>query len=498
MARPDYDVLIVGAGLSGVGAAWHLLNECPGKTFAILEGRDAMGGTWDLFRYPGIRSDSDMYTLGYNFRPWTDGKAIADGPSILNYIHNTAEQNHIDQKIHYNHWVEKMDWSSEDATWTVTAKLPSGKTKTVTANYLLNCSGYYRYDQGYMPDFPGKDQFQGQLIHPQHWPEDLDYTGKKVVVIGSGATAVTLIPSMTDKAAHVTMLQRSPTYIISQPDADVIANALNRLLPKRLAYQITRWKNVSLQTLFYQACRRYPKAMRRILRLHLRQQLGKDFDIDTHFNPSYNPWDQRLCLVPNGDLFKVLRRGEASIVTDHIDTFTENGIRLKSGEELEADIIISATGLNLVTLGGAEISVDGQHIRPSDTMSYKGMMLSDVPNMSMIVGYTNASWTLKADLASEYTCRLLNHMDRQGVDYCVPVVGDDVKEAPFLDLEANYVLRALDHLPKQGDRAPWKLYQNYPLDLINLRFGPLKDKAMQFRTAHRVAQSGGQAARSAA
>lgn len=484
MANTHFDVLIVGAGISGIGAAYHLQTHCPDKRYAILEGRDNMGGTWDLFRYPGIRSDSDMYTLGFSFRPWRQGKAIADGPSILDYLKNTATENGIDQQIRYNHWVTHYDWSSEDATWTVTAKdQKTGRPVKLTCNFLLNCSGYYRYDQGYMPDFPGIKQFKGQVIHPQHWPEDLDYTGKRVVVIGSGATAVTLVPSMADKARQVTMLQRSPTYILSLPDVDLIARWLNRILPAKAAYQITRWKNVSMQTLFYQACRRYPKLMRRVLRQHLKSQLGKDFDIDTHFNPSYNPWDQRLCLVPNGDLFRALRKGAADIVTDHIDTFTENGIRLKSGQELDADIVISATGLNLVTLGGAELHVDGQLIQPNETMGYKGMMLSNVPNLAMVVGYTNASWTLKADLTSEYVCRLLQYMDQQGYDKVTPVVSGDVEEEPFLDLDSGYVLRALEHLPKQGDRKPWKLYQNYLLDLINLRYGKVDDDALVFSLA---------------
>ncbi|WP_165857267.1 flavin-containing monooxygenase [Marinobacter sp. JSM 1782161] len=481
MASTHFDVIIVGAGLSGIGAAHHLQQGCPDKSYTILEGRDAIGGTWDLFRYPGIRSDSDMYTLGYSFRPWRDGKAIADGPSILDYVRNTAAEGGIDRHIRFQHWVTRYDWSSADATWTVTAKNgKTGKTVRLTASFVLNCSGYYRYDAGYMPDFPGIDRFAGQVIHPQHWPEDLDYAGKRVVVIGSGATAVTLVPAMAGTAADVTMLQRSPTYIVSLPDVDAIAQWLKRLLPAKAAYQLTRWKNVSLQTLFYQACRRYPKLMRRILRQHLKTQLGRDFDVDTHFNPSYNPWDQRLCLVPNGDLFRALRRGDAHVVTDHIETFTETGVRLQSGQTLEADIVVSATGLNLVALGGAELSVDGRTLTPNETMGFKGMMLSNVPNLAMVVGYTNASWTLKADLTAEYVCRLLQHMDRHGYDACTPVVDGDVAEEPFLDLDAGYVRRALEQLPKQGDRKPWRLYQNYLLDLLHLRFGKVNDPALHF------------------
>ncbi|MDX1588016.1 MAG: NAD(P)/FAD-dependent oxidoreductase [Oleiphilaceae bacterium] len=494
--QPPLDVLIIGAGLSGIGAACHLQRQCPDKRFALLEARGAIGGTWDLFRYPGIRSDSDMYTLGYSFRPWGERKAIADGSDILNYVRNTASESGIDQRIHYHHRVTRLDWDSDSATWTVEARHgregEKGQLRRFQCRFVINCSGYYRYDQGYTPDFPGREDYQGRVVHPQHWPEELDYRDKKVVVIGSGATAVTLIPSMTDKASHVTMLQRSPTYIMAMPDVDGVATVLNRLMPAKLAYPVIRWKNVGLQMLFYQFCRRFPNAARKVLLGQLRARLGPDFDIDTHFNPDYNPWDQRLCLVPNGDLFRVLRQGRASVVTDHIERFTTNGIRLKSGQELEADLVVTATGLNLVAMGGAEIHVDGERVPLSETMSYKGMMLSGVPNMAMIVGYTNASWTLKADLASEYICRLLKHMDRKGLDYCVPRADESVEEEPFLDLNANYVLRALEHLPKQGAKAPWKLYQNYILDLLGLRFGTLQDDAMKFGQAgYRVAPQKG-------
>ncbi len=483
MAKQHYDVLIVGAGLSGIGAGYHLKTQCPDKTFAILEGREAMGGTWDLFRYPGIRSDSDMYTLGYSFRPWTRGKAIADGPAILDYVRTTARDHGIDRRIHYGQWATRYAWDSDTAIWTVETRRPDGSNDRFTCHFLINCSGYYRYDQGYTPEFPGREAFKGQVIHPQHWPEDLDYAGKRVVVIGSGATAVTLVPSMAGKASHVTMLQRSPTYIMSLPDVDAIARVLQRILPSRLAYSITRWKNVSMQTLFYQACRRFPNTMRKLIRWQLKRQLGSGFDIDTHFNPSYNPWDQRLCLVPNGDLFRALRRGSASVVTDHIERFTETGIRLASGQELEADIIVTATGLNLVALGGAELVVDGETVKLPETMSYKGMMLSDVPNLGLVVGYTNASWTLKADLTDEYICRLINYMDRNGYDICTPRNQAGVEPEPFLDLDSGYVHRALAHLPKQGNRKPWKLYQNYLLDLVNLRFGKVDDPALEFSRA---------------
>ena len=481
MATQHVDVLIIGAGLSGIGAGYHLTTHCPDKSFAILEGRSSIGGTWDLFRYPGIRSDSDMYTLGYSFRPWQQGKAIADGPAILDYVKATARDYGLDEKIHFNHWVKRYAWSSEKATWTVdVARGPEQEPVQFTCHFILNCSGYYRYDEGYTPEFKDQDAFTGQIIHPQHWPDDLDYRGKRVVVIGSGATAVTLVPSMADDAEHVTMLQRSPTYIVSMPDVDRIASLLNRLLPAKLAYQLTRWKNISTQTLFYQACRRYPTFMKKLLRKQLRAELGPDFDIDTHFSPSYNPWDQRLCLVPNGDLFRALRKGTASVVTDHIERFTPNGIKLTSGEELPADIIVTATGLNLITLGGAELVVDGTKVALPETMSYKGMMLSDVPNLALVVGYTNASWTLKADLTDEHVCRLINYMDQHDYDYCVPHSDPSVAEAPFLDLNSGYVKRALDHLPKQGTKAPWRLYQNYVLDLFNLRYRSVNDPAMTF------------------
>ena len=488
MAIQHFDVLIIGAGLSGIGAAYHLQKHCPQKTFAILEGRGAIGGTWDLFRYPGIRSDSDMYTLGYSFRPWTRGKAIADGPAILDYVRSTAQEQGIDRKIHYGHQVIRHSWSSDDAAWTVEAcNTESGETIRFSCNFLINCSGYYRYEEGYTPEFPGRNEFRGQVIHPQHWPENLDYRGKKVVVIGSGATAVTLVPSMAEEAAHVTMLQRSPTYIVSLPDVDVIARFLQRILPESAAYSVTRWKNVTMQTLFFQACRRFPRFMRKLIRRQQRRELGPDFDIDTHLTPSYNPWDQRLCLVPNGDLFRALRRGDADMVTDHIDRFTPDGIRLASGRELEADIIVTATGLNLVALGGAELRVDGKQVDLAETMGYKGMMLSDVPNMALVVGYTNASWTLKSDLTEEYTCRIINHMDAKGYDICVPRKDSGVREDPFLDLDSGYVRRALSHLPKQGNRSPWRLYQNYLLDLISLRFGRIEDRSLNFyRTSSRL------------
>jgi monooxygenase len=475
------DVLIVGAGLSGIGAACHLQANCPGRSYAILEARERTGGTWDLFKYPGIRSDSDMYTLGYSFRPWTQAKSIADGSSILDYVRQTAADNGIDEKIRFNHRVLRAEWSSEDARWSVEAERGEGESVRISCNFLFLCSGYYRYDEGYTPDFPDSEQFAGRIVHPQHWDEDIDYAGKRVVVIGSGATAVTLVPAMAESAAHVTMLQRSPTYIVSLPAEDPVAKLLRRFLGAKVSYPIMRWKNVLMTMASFQLSRRRPKAMKALLRKGLERQLPVGYDIDTHFNPSYNPWDQRLCLVPNGDLFESISAGRASVVTDRIERFTETGIKLVSGAELEADVVVTATGLNLVALGGMEFSVDGRDITLADTMSYKGMMLSGVPNMAFSVGYTNASWTLKCDLTCEYVCRLLNHMDEGGLRQCTPHNRDPrVSERPFIDFSSGYVLRSIDKFPKQGSKAPWKLHQNYPLDILNLRFGSVADGVMEF------------------
>ncbi|HEX6458832.1 MAG TPA: NAD(P)/FAD-dependent oxidoreductase [Thermoleophilaceae bacterium] len=479
------DVLIVGAGLSGIGAAAHLQDAFPQRSYAILEAREASGGTWDLFRYPGIRSDSDMHTLGYRFRPWTEQKAIADGPAILDYIRDTARDYGIDRHIRYQHRVVRADWSSEDSRWTVEAtRADTGETVELTCHFLFICGGYYRYDQGYLPEFEGVDRFNGRFFHAQHWPHDLDYAGKRVVVIGSGATAMTLVPAMAEQAEHVTMLQRSPTYVISLPAIDPIAEFLRRKLPVRTAYWLIRWKNVLLQWLSYRLSRRRPEFVKKMIRHGLERQLPPGFDIDTHFKPRYNPWDQRLCLVPDGDLFKALGGGSASIVTDEVESFTEGGIRLRSGEELPADIVVAATGLNLLALGGVQLAVDGSDVEIPQRMAYKAMMLDGVPNMAFTVGYTNASWTLKADLTAEYVCRLLRHMDEHGYDQAVPELRDPtVTEQPFLDFAAGYVLRSLHLFPKQGSKAPWQLRQNYARDIKTLRHDPIDDGAMVFSSA---------------
>ena len=478
------DVVVVGAGLSGVGAACHLRMECPSKSFVILEGRAAMGGTWDLFRYPGIRSDSDMYTLGYRFRPWRDAKAIADGPSILEYIRDTAREYGVDEKVRYNHRVRRASWSSEQARWTVEAEVgPGREAARFTCGFLYLCTGYYEYGGGYTPEWPGVERFRGRVVHPQKWPEDLDYAGKRVVVIGSGATAVTLVPAMAGKAAHVTMLQRSPSYVASLPAEDRVANWLRARLPARTAYALTRWKNVLLGMFFYNLARRRPEVFKRMVAKGNRRQLGPAFDLK-HFTPSYNPWDQRLCLAPDADIFRAIREGRASVVTDHIEGFTETGLRLRSGESLDADVVVTATGLVLKLMSGLQLLVDGAPVDLPKTLVYKGMMLSDVPNLAFAIGYTNASWTLKCDLTAEYVCRLLKHMDAHGYARCTPRVKDpDVKEEPVIDFTSGYVRRSLDALPRQGTKKPWRLHQNYVRDLSMMRYGRLDDGTMEFEEA---------------
>jgi cation diffusion facilitator CzcD-associated flavoprotein CzcO len=476
----NVDVLIVGAGLSGVGAAWHLQDAFPGKTYALLEAREAMGGTWDLFRYPGVRSDSDMHTLGYRFRPWVDSKAIADGPSILSYIQDTATEAGIDKNIRYQHRVTAASWSTEQAQWTVEAVTADGAVKTFTCGFLLCCSGYYRYDKGFTPPFPGAGEFTGQLVHPQLWPEDLDYQGKNVVVVGSGATAVTLVPAMAADAAHVTMVQRSPTYVVALPSKDPIANRLRAVLGPRGAYGITRWKNALTQIATFQLSKRRPDLVRRFIRKLTVKALPPGFDVDTHFNPVYNPWDQRLCVVPDGDLFRSLSRGDASIVTDRITRFDATGVQLESGDHLDADVIVTATGLDLQVFGGATLSVDGRPVEVSEALTYKGMMLADVPNFAFTIGYTNASWTLKADLVSEFVVRVMKHMAATGKRIAVPVNDDPtLQRRPLMDFAAGYVQRAMHRLPQAGSRKPWQLGMSYLHDVVALRHGPLEDGALR-------------------
>ena len=485
MTREYFDVVIVGAGLSGIGAACHLQHKCADRNYVILEGRDSMGGTWDLFRYPGIRSDSDMYTLGYKFKPWREAKAIADGPSILNYVKETAAEHGVDKHIRYGHLVRKASWSSSDASWTIEAeRKDTGETATIRCGFILMCAGYYSYEKGFTPEFKGREGFTGEIIHPQEWPDDLDYLDKKIVVIGSGATAVTLVPEIARDAEHVVMLQRSPTYMVSLPDIDIIANFLRRVLPAKLAYAITRWKNVRFQQAVYRRTRTAPDKVRKKLLDMVRKEMGPDYDVGKHFTPSYNPWDQRLCLVPNSDFFQSVRSGKASIVTDTIDSFTEKGVLLESGEELEADIIVTATGLDLVLLGGAEIVVDDQPVRISDTFSYMGMMYSDLPNLVTTFGYINASWTLRADLTAEYACRIINHMDETGCRQCTPRLRDEDRNMParkwITAFSSGYMQRVMHLFPKQGDKAPWLNTQNYSEDKKLLATRAVDDGVLQF------------------
>ena len=491
MALEHFDVLVVGAGLSGIGAAVHLQTRCPGRSVAILESRERLGGTWDLFRYPGVRSDSDMYTLGYAFRPWTDPKAIADGPAILRYVQDTAREHGIDRRIRFGHRVVRAAWDTPTARWTLDIERDGDAGPLqLSCGFLLMCSGYYRYDAGHTPDFAGRDTFRGRIVHPQHWTEDIAHAGQRVVVIGSGATAVTLVPALARSATHVTMLQRSPTWMVALPSEDRLANGLRRVLPARIAYAATRWKQVLLQTASFNLCRRRPKLARSLLLRGVRARLGPGHDIERHFTPRYNPWEQRLCLVPDADFFRALRSGKASVVTDTIERFTETGIRLASGTELEADLIVTATGLDLQVLGGVALEVDGAPADLAKTLAYKGMMFSEVPNLVSVFGYTNASWTLKADLTCEYVCRLLNHMHERGLVQCTPRNTDPTITAqPWIDFSSGYVQRSLALFAKQGSRAPWKLHQNYARDLLLLRFGKLDDGVLAFAAATALAPS---------
>ena len=479
-AQAPLDVLIVGAGLSGIGAASALQQGCPGKRYAILEARDAIGGTWDLFRYPGIRSDSDMYTLGYSFRPWLEAKAIADGPAILDYVRSTAREHGIEPHIRFGHKVVGASWCSKEALWTVESRLADGRVRTLQARFLYLCSGYYSYDDAYRPRFEGEEAFRGRIVQPQFWPQDLDYSGKQVVVVGSGATAVTVVPAMAECAAHVTMLQRSPTYVVARPARYRFAERMRRLFPQRTAYALTRWRVIGESMFLYWLARSKPELVKRKIVEMAGHQLGSNEAAAEHFTPGYKPWDQRVCVVPDGDLFKAIRKRRASVVTDHIGRFTPSGILLRSGRELAADVVVMATGLTLKLFGGATLVVDGRVIDPSRTMSYKGMMLSGVPNCALAFGYTNASWTLKVDLTAGWVCRLLRHMDARGQAIAVAHRDPMVEEVPFLDFNSGYVERARHLLPKQGARKPWRVYQNYLRDLLTIRLTPIDDGVLRF------------------
>ena len=482
------DVIIVGAGLSGIGAAYRLQTECPGKTYTILESRDAIGGTWDLFRYPGIRSDSDMYTLSWPFRPWKNPKAIADGDDIRTYIREAADEFGIEKNIQFGHRVISASWSTDDATWTVTSTA-NGETVTHTASFVYLCSGYYSYDEGYTPQFPGLDAYKGQVIHPQFWPEDLDYADKEVVVIGSGATAVTLVPSMADEVKHITMLQRSPSYVMALPQEDKLADIMRKVLPDGFAHRTIRRKNAMFSIGMYQFCQRFPKASRKLLLRMAKKKLPEGYDVDPHFTPVYDPWDKRLCIVPNGDLFRTIRKGKASIITDHIKTFTPTGIELESGKTLDADIVVTATGLQVVAFGQLKLSVDGKAIDPHELYVYKGLMFSGLPNFAWCVGYTNASWTLRADLSSQYVCRLINLLDKKGWDYGMPdPQGAGDAPRPILDLTSGYVQRVVNDLPQQGESSPWTIRQNWLLDSRDMKRTDLEQE-MVFGQAKVAADS---------
>jgi monooxygenase len=479
-ANAHFDVLIIGAGLSGIGAACHLVQKRPRTTFAILEARNTIGGTWDLFRYPGIRSDSDMSTFGFAFRPWDDSKAIADGSSILSYLAETAKQYGVDRRIRFGCKVARASWRSADARWVVDVDGSDGEKLRFSCNFLFLCTGYYEYAEGYMPGWPGMKSFAGRIVHPQKWPEDLRYDGKQVVVIGSGATAVTIVPAMATTAAHVVMLQRSPTYVVARPAEEAIAKRLGQWLPGRLTHGVVRWKNILLQMYLYRLSRRKPAAVRAQIIKLAQTEIGPGFDAAEYFNPRYEPWDQRMCIVPDGDLFAAMRAGKASIVNGEIETFTQTGLRLASGQEIAADVIVTATGLKVRLMGGIAIEVDGAPVDIATTTTYKSVMFSDIPNLASIFGYTNASWTLKSDLIAGYVCRLLKYMDRRGYAICTPRRGNAaIADEPTLPLTSGYIERARDLLFKQGAEKPWRMNQNYALDLMALRFGAIEDGALE-------------------
>lgn len=483
MSTEVLDVLIVGAGLSGIGAAAEIRRQFPGKTIVILESRDRLGGTWDLFRYPGIRSDSDMYTLGFKAKPWRKAKSIVDGPSILNYLQEMANESGVGPAIQYGKQVESADWSSTRCEWTVTVRDREGNTHALRTRFMHLCTGYYSYTEAYRPNFEGEADFRGQIIHPQFWPENLDYTDRRIVVIGSGATAITLVPALAEKAAHVTQLQRTPSYVVNQPGEDPWARVLSKILPAAVVYPIVRWKHILLTSFFYRLARKYPRWFGQRLVELAAADLPKGYDVARHFKPDYNPWDQRVCAAPDGDLFQAISKGRVSIVTDTIERFVAEGIRLRSGETLPADIIVTATGLKVLPLGAIRLSLDGKPVNLADSMVYRGAMLSGIPNLVLTFGYTNASWTLRADLIAAYVCRLLGHLDRHGYQYAVPVRDSSVGEMPFIDFNSGYVLRALEGLPKQGDRFPWRVHQTYLRDLGVTRYSRLTDPALKFGRA---------------
>lgn len=476
------DVLVVGAGISGIGAGYHLQKKCPETSFLILEGRENIGGTWDLFKYPGVRSDSDMYTLGYNFKPWKEQEAIADAPSILKYLNETVEEFNLKSKIRFGKYVKKARWSSDSNQWTVDIEdKKTGKFSQILCSFIFMCSGYYSYKEGYTPHFEGKENFKGDIIHPQKWDTSFDYSNKKIVVIGSGATAVTIVPEMAKTAKHVTMLQRSPTYVVAAPEKDNLANKLRKYLPLKFTYWLIRWRNILRQQYYFRLCKKYPKGVKNAIIREVKKKLGNDFDVKTHFTPKYNPWDQRMCLVPDGDLFEQINQGKASVVTDHIKNFTENGLLLKSGKELKADVIITATGLNLEMLSTVEFFIDNKSVDISKTVTYKGMMYSGIPNLASTFGYTNASWTLGADLTSEYVCRVINHMKRNNYDVVCPKPNIGIEADPdYLNLTSGYIKRSLNIFPKQGKKAPWRNNQNYLIDIFQMKYGRIDDGEISF------------------
>jgi len=486
--KAHFDVLIVGAGISGIGAGYHLQTKNPNATYAILESRKDLGGTWDLFKYPGIRSDSDMYTLGFSFKPWTEAKSIADGPSILKYLHETAEEFGIDEKIQFEHKVVDLSWSSDKCLWTVKVEVVNtNEIKYLTCNFLSMCSGYFDYEAGYEPSFKGSEDFLGTIVHPQKWTEDIDYTNKNVVIIGSGATAVTLVPAISEKAKHVTMLQRSPSYVVQAPDKDLMANFIRKYLTDNLAHFLVRWRNILRGQFYFMLCRKFPNRIKKLLLEAVQNALGKDYDVPKHFTPTYNPWEQRMCLVPNGDLFNSINNEKASVMTAHIKSFVKEGIVLESGDILDADLIVTATGLKLQMLSGINVKVDGLEVDLSKTVTYKGMMFSGIPNLVNSFGYVNASWTLRSDLTCEFLCRLINHMNKKGYKQCKPMNNNiEESEQDMLGFSSGYLSRAIDILPKQGIKSPWKNYQNYLIDIFDTRLGSFKDGALKFTTIEKV------------